>query len=1040
MLQNVTSTSISNPFPGLRPFRETESFLYFGRNKHIQTTLHKLLENRFVSIIGASGVGKSSFVFCGLVYSLMEKKFDLPVQGNWKIINTHPGDNPIGNLARNLARNTRQEAETVENLLRTSERGVAEALRTDALYTEANYLIFLDQLEEIFRYKDQGEEYAQEVEKYISLIINAFAQREVPIYVIFTMRSEFLDNCSQYPQLTEYLNLSQFLIPRMTQAEIKETIIEPVQYMGAHINEGLVERILHEISDNADQLPLMQHAMMRTWDHWQKRRVSEDQPISNADYEAVGGIQNALSVQANEIFSQLNDNEKKICEKIFKSITEKTAEGRGIRRPAKLGVLADIIGVSPAEVAKVIEPFRKQEAGLLMPSEPVELEPETVIDISHESLMRIWETLSIWTNEEADSVKLYLRLAEAAEMHQQGKTGLWRPPDLQLAQSWRDEQKPSEAWALRHHPTFDRTMLFLDYSQKEYEKEQINKEKLQKRRLAQARYVSIASVIAVIICLLFLLWAIQKGEEAAENLVIAEDNAKKAETEAKKAERAKKSAEKSAEAARQSAEIAKNEKKAADVARELAVENEKKAEAQRRLAEISRQKAVTEEAKAKKNLEMAKINEEIALINNKIAKLEKEKAELARQEAENLRMVSIAKTMALKSKNIVNDTLQPLVAQQALLLNNKFKGKSNDPDVYYGVYYAIKTLKNKQTPNFNQLNGHTANVRSLLSNNNQLFSTGSDGKILAWDLSPDYTKSSTIKPTEVQPEKSGLLNRTLAVSKDKRFMACAGEYPYVQLFDGQKLKSQLPITSKEVWYLAFNPTGDKLIAIDNAKQVLLWNVHESNPKSNAIVPSGDSKINTIAASPSQNYFAVGKENGLIELIDYQGVKVKSINAGKSPIISMAFSPDGTALATGSEDGVLSLWNSETGKIINTQKEHRARINCIVFNQTGSQLATASFDRTVRIWNASNINESPIVLDDHNDWVWSIAFSPDGQELLAGCKDNMIRVWPTQLKAMEGFICQEINNQSRRKYLTEEEWQRFIGKIENNKNQDLSCCQ
>ncbi len=539
---------------------------------------------------------------------------------------------------------------------------------------------------------------------------------------------------------------------------------------------------------------------------------------------------------------------------------------------------------------------------------------------------------------------------------------------------------------------------------------------------------------------MFLLWAIQKGEEAAENLVIAEKNEKKAKTEAEKAEKAKQSALKSAEEARQSAAVAKKERAAADIARDLAKEKEKLANLEKARAEVNLQKAVTEEAKARKNLEMAKINEEIALINNKIAKLEKEKAELARREAENLRMVSIAKAMALKSKNIVNDTLQSLIAQKALMLNDTFKGKANDPDVYYGVYYAIKTLKNKLSPNFNQLNGHTANVRSLLSNNNQLFSTGSDGKILAWDLSPDYTKSSAIKPTEVQPEKSGLLNRTLAVSKDKRWMACAGEYPYVQLFDGQKLKAQLPINAKEVWYLAFSPQSNQLIAIDNAKQVLLWNIHESNPKSITIVPSGDSKINTIAASPNQNYFALGKENGLIELLDYQGVKLKSINAGKSPIISMTFSPDGNSLAIGSEDGVLSLWNPENGKLINSQKEHRARINCIAFNQIGTQLATASFDRTVRIWNAANINESPIILDDHNDWVWSIAFSPDGQELLAGCKDKMIRVWPTQLKDMKNFICETIKEQGRRNYLTQEEWQRFIGKLEDNKKQDLTCCQ
>ena len=73
---------------------------------------------------------------------------------------------------------------------------------------------------------------------------------------------------------------------------------------------------------------------------------------------------------------------------------------------------------------------------LLMPSMETAVSDETVIDISHESLMRIWTKLREWVQEESDSVKMYLRLAEAAEMYQRGTPSLWRPPDLQVAMAW----------------------------------------------------------------------------------------------------------------------------------------------------------------------------------------------------------------------------------------------------------------------------------------------------------------------------------------------------------------------------------------------------------------------------------------------------------------------------------------------------------------------------------------------------------------------------------------------------------------------------
>ena len=82
---------------------------------------------------------------------------------------------------------------------------------------------------------------------------------------------------------------------------------------------------------------------------------------------------------------------------------------------------------------KIIDKFRIEGRALLTPREDIELNSESVIDISHEALMRVWYRLRNWVQNESESAQIYLRLSEAATKYQQGSAGLWRPPDLQLA-------------------------------------------------------------------------------------------------------------------------------------------------------------------------------------------------------------------------------------------------------------------------------------------------------------------------------------------------------------------------------------------------------------------------------------------------------------------------------------------------------------------------------------------------------------------------------------------------------------------------------
>src|SRR5258708_25290143 len=161
-----------------------------------------------------------------------------------------------------------------------------------------------------------------------------------------------------------------------------------------------------------------------------------------------------------------------------------------------------------------------------------------MVDISHESLMRIWVRLKNWVDDEADAVQMYQRLAEAANMYQVGKAGLWRPPDLQLALNWQVKHKPTLVWGQRYHPAFERTMIFLEYSRKEFETEQRIKELEAKRKLQRARTTAIILGSFLVVALIAVVYAFVQqtlAKEAQRAADLARVEAEKQRDEATKA-------------------------------------------------------------------------------------------------------------------------------------------------------------------------------------------------------------------------------------------------------------------------------------------------------------------------------------------------------------------------------------------------------------------------------------------------------------------------------------------------------------------------
>jgi len=1021
---STLTSHIENPFPGLRPFNIDESHLFFGREGQTDEVLMKLSQHRFVGIIGPSGSGKSSFVYCGAL-PILYGGFLTETGPNWEVVVTRPGNNPIENLGEAILEHDpsydtanyedrKIKRTIISTLMKSSSLGLVEAIQQTRKKTGKNYLILVDQFEELFRFKDDSlnTDSVNETLSFINLLMEAINYADEPIYIAITMRSDFIGECAQFAELTRKINDSHYLIPMLTREQKRKAIEGPVAVGGGHIAPRLVQRLLNDLGDNTDQLPILQHSLMRTWDYWKNNKEGDEEAVDLKHYEAIGTMEEALSMHANEAFDELNDGQREICAILFKAITEKRGENFGIRRPTLLSEIASIADVSVEEVSSVIERFREPGRSLLMPPADQILHADSMIDISHESLMRIWVRLKNWVDEESEAVGMYLRLSEASAMHQVGKGGLWRPPDLQLALNWQLKHKPTLVWGQRYDLAYERTMVFLEYSKKEFEEEQKIKELQAKRALQRARITALVMGAATVVSLFFLLFAfVAKTEaedakikaqasevKAQENLVLAVENEKKANTEKDRAEAARTEA-------NSAAMVAQKE-------RDNAFE-------QKRLADLATVRAQNAEG-------VAKDKEQEAILEKQKAEEAEGRALTAKEKADQLRYLALSKSLAIKAtKNIPDDQLKGLLARQGYNFNVQHAGPSFNADIYDGVYKALTQFGDVSTKS---LKGHTQQVNVVINNGSNeqgLFSADSEGKILQWSVENEQVKADTIVAA-----RRGYNTKDLTGDPKGKWLIASGDYPvteestFVSYFDltnntERKLEGFKGIVKNTVLL----PSEVDFLALqNNGKEIVTYNL-TSNSISNFITPS--IKINHLSLSSNGKFLAGAGKDGKVIIWDMDNpTSERVVYQSPDAIITVRFSPSGKYLVAGNREGEVTILEPVTGKVVRTFSEIQTTINDIEFSPDGTKLAVASLDGTLRVWNMDNLKLQPLVLSGLGDWAAALDFTTDGQHLLGGGFSNgEVRVWPIDITKMAEKLCVHINRD-----LTDLEWEIYVADL------------
>ncbi|MFH1529259.1 MAG: NACHT and WD repeat domain-containing protein [Pseudomonadota bacterium] len=532
------------PFIGLRPFRREDADLFFGREDQVEELLQRLESHRFVAVVGTSGCGKSSLVRAGLIPDL-ENGFMAAAGKDWQFATLLPGNTPVRNLAAALVESgalgdhygTDDDADAVAATLRRGPLGLVELLDEVTLREGTNLLIIVDQFEEIFRFRRLGD--VAEAAGFVNLLLTAAASRRHPVHVVLTMRSESLGDCAVFPRLPEALNDAQFLVPRLTRSQLETAITGPAALFEADVDEALLNRILNDLGSGPDQLPLMQHALMRMWTMPDDDLAEGRTRVLDLDaFEAIGGLDHALSYHVSEVSRELTfgraaterEGLDRIVRVLFRCLCDVTSGRDDIRRPATLSEVAAVASVTPKEVIRVVEAFRTSTCSFIMPPADVPLTPETILDIAHESLIRNWDELREWRDDEARWKEEYDRLVQSSHRWKDGKVALSVPPELDAQLAWRGTETIGRAWATRYGPVedFELAEEYLGASTA------ANTARLERRR--RTRFLLRGSIIGMTVALIAALFVVVDWWKSAEVARIDAEDAQAMEETLRKSE------------------------------------------------------------------------------------------------------------------------------------------------------------------------------------------------------------------------------------------------------------------------------------------------------------------------------------------------------------------------------------------------------------------------------------------------------------------------------------------------------------------------
>ena len=433
----------SRPYPGLEPFTIDDGPIFFGRDNAISNVKEKINQWRnncakgLIVILGASGCGKSSLVYAGVLPSLLDSSSCLDSNKKLIIIKPFPARFGLDRLSLCLAEAFREvdlplEHVTIQGRIQPNTDSCNAAPAVQALHdfiirlvgasglgADANVVLVIDQLEEVFFSSENSSS-----RQLLDLVFAITRRQTTPMVVLTTMRSDFLNLFQTFPNASE--NYEKVTLDPMLPEKFKSVIKGPACLFDIDIEDDLTDRLIKDTSCK-DALPLLALTLKKLYDDHNKNKSKF--PLTVKDYERLFP---AISFGGNKVYQGVATSVQQIAEKIltesgYQSLSTNDDRMRDLRRAffrlAKIGDEGQFVRKvatwdgMPESCLTMLELFTKER---LLTSSFDEKKGKRTLTVTHEALFRVWNKLSNWLDQDRHVLRLLNQIEKEADSWDKG--------------------------------------------------------------------------------------------------------------------------------------------------------------------------------------------------------------------------------------------------------------------------------------------------------------------------------------------------------------------------------------------------------------------------------------------------------------------------------------------------------------------------------------------------------------------------------------------------------------------------------------------
>jgi DNA-binding SARP family transcriptional activator/ABC-type glycerol-3-phosphate transport system substrate-binding protein len=391
---------IRNPYKGLRAFLEADAADFFGRETLVRRLAERLAEpgtrSRFLCVVGPSGSGKSSVVRAGLVPAL--RRGAVAGSERWFFVDVTPGPHPLRELESALLGIAIQPPPSLLDELERDELGLARAVDRVLPDPDAELLIVLDQLEEVFTLVEDDSERSLVLES-VRAAVEAPDSR---VRIVATLRADFFDQPLSVRGFGDLLAERTEAITPMSPEQLERAIAGPAEHVGLEVEPGLIAAMVTDVADRPGALPLLQYALTEL--------AERGQDILTLDaYREIGRASGALARRSEALFQSMNETASDACRQLFLRLVtlgEGMDDTRHRVRRSELRTLTDARALD-----EVIETFGRHRL-LSFDRDPDTREP--TVEIAHEAILGAWARLRDWIEASREELRARARISAAA--------------------------------------------------------------------------------------------------------------------------------------------------------------------------------------------------------------------------------------------------------------------------------------------------------------------------------------------------------------------------------------------------------------------------------------------------------------------------------------------------------------------------------------------------------------------------------------------------------------------------------------------------